>query len=183
MKKFIALVVVILVLSSCVTAPIVKIEKRPMAPGKAWLTGFIPGLTQLMSREYAESLFYFVATVAPIAIASKLWTDGNGKVKSGYEAPYLAAGAVSSAAYVWSYADGVVSAAVRNDQWMKFSSSSVKLLRIGLPSNEVRTLVGDPDRTEKSTSKAGNQEVWIYSRGWVTERFVFDNGILVEMQK
>lgn len=99
--------------------------KKPMAPGLGILSGFIPGLPQLINGEYIEAGAIFGTFMLSSAVLQGTGS-AEGEIIPGKEIPYYAALGVAVTAWGYGVTDGYSSSRDRVDQYKAiFDSSSL----------------------------------------------------------
>jgi len=193
MKKIIGFFLLTLLLVGCVTNPVTEKnfhpQKQPLPRGVSWLTGIVPGLTQLLNREYLEMAIYVVATAAPFALGEVLYPD----VSEEESTVKLMLSATGGIALLWSYGDGVYTTYQRRAQWEGIAMEQgmplpatgrrvdVSRLRQGMNIAEVLGIFPRPTRINVTESSGQKREQWVYHING-TIYLYFDNGILTSWQ-
>lgn len=202
-RKGLILFIIVFLVIGCVTNPVTEETfskyQRPMAAEWSWLTGFIPGLTQLLHGEYLEAAIYSVVSYVPLTISLTAFAENEWEMipRRGYEVPfYIMLGLFYCGSY-WGYGEGVYSAYTRNKQWEQIAKTKevaappqikmvdVNRLRIGMTKAEVLEIFPRPNNVNVSEGSWGRHEQWVYRRSKKIGDEVylyFENGQLTSWQ-
>ena len=187
--KRVVIILATIILSSCVLTNHIMRDsppgKRPIPEIYSFFTGYIPGLTQLLNREYAEAAIYFGVMLGSFVLAQNSFAEtdpasGN-LARPGLEIPYYAFMGLSVATWAWQYSDGIGSTFVMNREYRTLHPEQVRPANLYLGMTQSQFLLWarrKPDHVNTTVGEWGTDEQWVYGNSY----YYFTDGKLTAWQ-
>jgi hypothetical protein len=196
MKRFLAILSLLVFFSGCVTNQYTKEDfdnhKEPVSPVMSTIAGIVPGLPQLLHGEYMEAAIYGGGTLLLMGSSYLYFDPQTEEIKPGKELEFRIISTTGLALYTGGMVDGFVTGIKRTQQWRpiynqfqkEVDNRRIKRLRQqydpktvnaildgdmfeGMPRSALIESLGHPDNINTTVTDNTRHEQFVYEeRGW-----------------